>query len=87
MAYTHSNSDASRTITLTATDAAPEGAGDAGGSDVEPEQVVGTLRLRASPSPTQRGPRVAWGEDVVDNEGCGKKSSKGACGTWLVPGC
>ncbi|KAF8343601.1 type 1 phosphatases regulator YPI1 [Amanita rubescens] len=58
-------SDASRTITLTAPDTDPEG-GD------------GTLRLRGSPSPA-RGPRVAWGEDVVDNEGCGRKSSKVCC--------
>ncbi len=56
-------SDASRTITITAPDT------DAEGGD-------GTLRLRGSPSPA-RGPRVAWGEDVVDNEGCGRKSSKG----------
>jgi protein phosphatase 1 regulatory subunit 11 len=73
-------SDASRTITLTAPDAPPEGAGDARGTD-EPQL---TLRLRGSPSPApptrqRRGPRVAWGDDVVDNEGCGKKSSKGAC--------
>ena len=79
-------SDASRTITLTAPDAPPEGAGDARGTD-EPQL---TLRLRGSPSPApptrqRRGPRVAWGDDVVDNEGCGKKSSKGARGP-LYPG-
>lgn len=33
----------------------------------------GVLRLRGGPRNTQR---VVWREDVVDNEGCGKKSSK-----------
>ena len=40
-------------------------------------QVVGNIRLRgARPRSTQR---VVWDEDVVDNEGCGKKSSKICC--------
>ena len=34
----------------------------------------GTLRLRAEP--VQRR-HIQWAEDVVDNEGMGKKSSKG----------
>lgn len=35
------------------------------------------LRLRAtSPAPSPR-PRIQWAEDVVDNEGLGRKSSKG----------
>jgi hypothetical protein len=34
---------------------------------------AGVLRLRGGPRSTQR---VVWREDVVDNEGCGKKSSK-----------
>jgi protein phosphatase 1 regulatory subunit 11 len=39
----------------------------------EGENVIGSLRLRGSHRETQR---VAWGEDVVDNEECGKKKSK-----------
>lgn len=35
-----------------------------------------TLRLRAEPG---ERPRVQWAEDVVDNEGMGKKSSKVCC--------
>lgn len=34
------------------------------------------LRLRGAQR--NRGPRVQWAESVVDNEGMGKKSSKGA---------
>lgn len=33
------------------------------------------LRLRGAQR--NRGPRVQWAESVVDNEGMGKKSSKG----------
>lgn len=36
--------------------------------------LVGTLRLRAE-APPRRG--IRWAEDVVDNEGLGRKSSKG----------
>ncbi|KAF1354894.1 phosphatase inhibitor-domain-containing protein, partial [Delphinella strobiligena] len=44
----------------------------------------GTLRLRAASdaerdSQTITQPRVQWAEDVVDNEGMGKKSSKVCC--------
>lgn len=45
-------------------DIADEGAGSS--------QSLGVLRLRAKST----GNRVAWGEDVVDNEGAGKKKSK-----------
>ncbi|KAL1304617.1 hypothetical protein AAFC00_003584 [Neodothiora populina] len=45
----------------------------------------GTLRLRAAsdaepatPEPTERR-RIQWAEDVIDNEGMGKKSSKVCC--------
>ena len=38
---------------------------------------AGTLRLRAAPANQQR---VQWADDVIDNEGMGKKSSKG---NWL----
>lgn len=34
----------------------------------------GVLRLRAEPTERRR---IQWAEDVVDNEGMGKKSSKG----------
>ncbi|KAG0706713.1 phosphatase inhibitor-domain-containing protein [Suillus ampliporus] len=63
--------DASRTITLH--DSQPEEeAGRSGDST-----VVGTLRLRGEPRRTRQ--RVAWDEDVIDNEGCGKKKSKICC--------
>lgn len=40
-----------------------------------------TLRLRAEETPPQPEPsqHVRWAEDVVDNEGMGKKSSKVCC--------
>lgn len=34
-----------------------------------------TLRLRGEPRQSRRA--IRWAEDVVDNEGMGKKSSKG----------
>jgi len=37
---------------------------------------AGTLRLRGAP---RDGPRVAWDEHVVDNEGLGRKKSKSMC--------
>lgn len=64
----------SRTITVT--DAQPREAPHPGGSR-SPTRVApqgGVLRLRGGPRNTQR---VVWREDVIDNEGCGKKSSKG----------
>lgn len=36
---------------------------------------VGTLRLRATAAPNDT--RVRWAEDVIDNEGLGRKRSKG----------
>jgi len=39
----------------------------------------GTLRLRAEGEETSQGRRIQWAEDVVDNEGMGKKSSKVCC--------
>ncbi|KAI4719873.1 hypothetical protein E4T48_03924 [Aureobasidium sp. EXF-10727] len=38
-----------------------------------------TLRLRAEAEPSERRPRIQWAEDVIDNEGMGKKSSKVCC--------
>lgn len=48
-------------------------------------RVTGTLRLRAegdSLSSRDEAPtrHIRWSEDVVDNEGMGKKSSKGTNG-------
>ena len=45
-------------------------------------QVTGTLRLRAEGDAQNAGEEmparhIRWSEDVVDNEGLGKKSSKG----------
>lgn len=46
-------------------------------------RLTGTLRLRGDDSqhPTEPAStrRIRWSEDVVDNEGMGKKSSKGQC--------
>ncbi|KAF8150204.1 phosphatase inhibitor-domain-containing protein [Crassisporium funariophilum] len=66
----------SRTLTITS-DPIKEEDDDERGEIPDGSQVVGTLNLRAN---TRRNrPRVAWGEDVVDNEGCGKKKSKICC--------
>lgn len=57
-------------------------------TQLEPSRtrLTGTLRLRGEPLPTrsdstEREPaptrRIRWAEDVVDNEGLGRKSSKG----------
>ncbi|KAJ5691471.1 Type 1 phosphatases regulator ypi1 [Penicillium malachiteum] len=46
-------------------------------------RLTGTLRLRGeeTPASTDEPParRIRWSEDVVDNEGMGKKSSKVCC--------
>lgn len=66
-------SDGSRTLTVT--DAQPledVGSGEEERGTRSDGNVVGVLRLRAR----GQGPRVAWTEDVVDNEGLGKKKSK-----------
>ena len=38
-----------------------------------------TLRLRAAQPESDQQRRIQWAEDVVDNEGMGKKSSKVCC--------
>ncbi|GAM89675.1 hypothetical protein ANO11243_077140 [Dothideomycetidae sp. 11243] len=38
-----------------------------------------TLRLRAESSEATQSRRIQWAEDVIDNEGMGKKSSKVCC--------
>ncbi|KAL0574593.1 Type 1 phosphatases regulator ypi1 [Marasmius crinis-equi] len=71
---TSAPSDGSRTITLTG--AQPQEGDDSGeGSSSEP--AVGTLKLRGATRKTRQ--RVVWSDDVVDNEGCGRKSSKICC--------
>ncbi|KAF8518228.1 phosphatase inhibitor-domain-containing protein [Gautieria morchelliformis] len=65
--------DGSRTITVHDVQPIPEANSD---DPVEPSLPNGTLRLRGGP----RGrPRVAWDEQVVDNENCGRKKSKICC--------
>ena len=41
------------------------------------QRIAGTLRLRGEPSQPRR--RIQWADDVVDNEGLGRKKSKGTC--------
>ena len=71
--------DGSRTITIRDSQPRDEGDEGAGAGDVNVDGVdqtgrdVGVLRLRGGPS---NQPRVSWKEDVVDNEGMGKKKSK-----------
>ena len=44
-----------------------------------PSPSAPVLRLRAAaPPPEARQPRIHWAEDVVDNEGLGRKRSKGS---------
>ncbi|KAL7278926.1 hypothetical protein ACG7TL_006757 [Trametes sanguinea] len=65
---TSAPSDGSRTITVQDNQPREES------SQSEAESsTVGTLRLRGAPRNRQR---VVWREDVVDNEGAGKKKSK-----------
>lgn len=51
--------------------------------DSSTAHIPPTLRLRAEEAPTDASEatsssrRIRWSEDVVDNEGMGKKSSKG----------
>ncbi|KAF1921804.1 phosphatase inhibitor-domain-containing protein [Ampelomyces quisqualis] len=65
--------------TRTATPAVPGGSTIVG---VRPQPVLrlsapsGVLRLRAEPTERRR---IQWAEDVIDNEGMGKKSSKVCC--------
>ncbi|KAG5718844.1 hypothetical protein E4T56_gene6384 [Termitomyces sp. T112] len=61
--------DGSRTHVITDSEPYPE-------SSSSYPNLVGTLRLRTGPRNRQR---VVWKDDVVDNEGCGRKSSKICC--------
>jgi protein phosphatase 1 regulatory subunit 11 len=57
-------------------------------------RITGTLRLRADRTETETGldtdtaeeRHIRWAEDVVDNEGQGKKSSKGGRPHYLTLG-
>ena len=73
-------SDGSRTITLR--DSQPREEDSLPSGD---DEEVGTLHLRGGPRNRHR-PSVVWRDDVVDNEGAGRKSSKSAlCETSLRP--
>ena len=70
--------------------ASPRAGTPSGGSrtiEVRPQPVLrlsapsGVLRLRAEPSEQRR---IQWAEDVIDNEGMGKKSSKGIVEITLI---
>lgn len=65
--------DGSRTLTITSNPTREDNDDDQG-DNPEGSQIIGTLSLRVTQRRT--GPRVAWGEDVIDNEGFGKKKSK-----------
>jgi len=71
--------DGSRTITIhdvqPLLDASASGSGSGSAPKAEEDDAVGVLKLRGGP---RSRPRVAWSDDVVDNEGCGKKASKSA---------
>ena len=69
--------DGSRTITLR--DSQPNEEDDGSRSGEE----IGSLQLRGARRRT--GPRVIWSEDVVDNEGMGKKSSKSKLQCFWFP--
>ena len=43
----------------------------------EPSSSGPILRLRATDNGQTESRRIQWAEDVIDNEGMGKKSSKG----------
>ena len=68
--------DGSRTVIITPTPASEEGSGNAG-----PSNIAGVLHLRGDRHP---GTRVTWTEDVVDNEGMGKKKSKSALNSGIA---
>ena len=63
--------DGSRTITILDSNPREDSSGEDHPSG---PSSVALLRLRGGPRRTRQ--RVAWDEDVVDNEGAGKKKSK-----------
>ncbi|KXN87283.1 Type 1 phosphatases regulator YPI1 [Leucoagaricus sp. SymC.cos] len=74
-ASSSSPTDGSRTMTVTI-DPTKEGNNDDTSTQGPNDGTVGVLRLRGT---RNRGPRVAWDDDVVDNEHMGKKKSKICC--------
>ena len=71
---TASPADGSRTLTITSDPTREEG--EDAQSNPQNVQPVGTLKLRGG-SKEKSTQRVAWDDDVVDNEFFGKKKSKG----------
>ncbi|KAH6913614.1 type 1 phosphatases regulator YPI1 [Coprinopsis sp. MPI-PUGE-AT-0042] len=69
--------DGSRTITITNDPTKEEGDDDDRERPDGEGPSVPTLRLRGAR--TREAPKVTWDEDVVDNEGMGKKKSKICC--------
>lgn len=65
--------DGSRTITLTETRPVEEDGLEQGESS-----TIGALRLHGGSRRHHRG-QVEWEDTVVDNEGCGRRSSKICC--------
>ncbi|KAG7092050.1 hypothetical protein E1B28_008431 [Marasmius oreades] len=74
---TSSPSGGSRTITLTGAPPREEGEDDSGSGGPSNAPTVGTLKLRGVTRKARQ--KVVWSENVVDNEGCGRKSSKICC--------
>ncbi|KAF9449437.1 hypothetical protein P691DRAFT_667502 [Macrolepiota fuliginosa MF-IS2] len=72
---TSSPANGSRTMTITA-DPTKEGGEDSGQEQDPDKRPHGVLKLRGA---RNTGPRVAWDDDVVDNEHMGKKKSKICC--------
>lgn len=77
---TASPADGSRTLTITNDPTREEGE-DGQGNNQESVQSVGALKLRGGPK-EKRTQRVAWNDDVVDNEFFGKKKSKSMSGNF-----
>jgi hypothetical protein len=73
MPSTSAPGDGSRTVIITDALPRPE---DESSDNLDQTSTVGTIRLRGGPRRIRQ--HVAWEEDVVDNEGSGKKSSKSA---------
>ncbi|KZP17715.1 hypothetical protein FIBSPDRAFT_864708 [Athelia psychrophila] len=67
--------DGSRTMTMTIQDVQPRANDDPEDSTAAPE--AGVLTLRGGQRRNRR--HVVWDDDVVDNEGAGKKKSKSEC--------
>lgn len=64
---------------------ATRGAGPGTVSQTQTEAQTQSPILRLRGAQRNRGPRVQWAESVVDNEGMGKKSSKGGNATPPPP--